>query len=64
MWAKLSGIQVKVLDSQSCLTFCDPMDCSLAGVSIHGSLSMGFSKQKHWSGLPCTPPGDLPNPRI
>ena len=25
---------------------------------------MGFSKQEYWSGLPCPPPGDLPNPRI
>ena len=24
-------------------------------------LSMGFSKQKYWSGLPCPPPGELPN---
>ena len=24
-------------------------------------LSMGFSRQESWSGLPCTPPGDLPN---
>ena len=24
--------------------------------------SMGFSRQEHWSGLPCHPPGDLPNP--
>ena len=23
---------------------------------------MGFSRQKYWSGLPCTPPGDFPNP--
>ena len=22
-------------------------------------LSMGFSRQEHWSGLPCPPPGDL-----
>ena len=22
----------------------------------------GFSRQNHWSGLPCPPPGDLPNP--
>ena len=27
-------------------------------------LSMGFSRQEHWSGLPCPPPGDLPNPGI
>ena len=24
-------------------------------------LSMGFPRQKYWSGLPCPPPGDLPN---
>jgi len=23
--------------------------------------SMGFSRQEYWSGLPCLPPGDLPN---
>ena len=26
-------------------------------------LSMGFSKQGHWSGLPSPSPGDLLNPR-
>ena len=25
---------------------------------------MGFSRQKYWNGLPCPPPGDLPNPGI
>ena len=25
------------------------------------SLSMGFSRQEYWSGLPFPPPGDLPN---
>ena len=24
-------------------------------------LFMGFSRQPNWSGLPCPPPGDLPN---
>ena len=24
----------------------------------------GFSRQEYWSGLPCSPPGDLPNPGI
>ena len=24
-------------------------------------LSMGFSRQEYWSGLPCLPPQDLPN---
>ena len=27
-------------------------------------LSMEFSKQEYWSGLPCPSPGDLPNPGI
>ena len=25
-------------------------------------LSMGFSRQENWTGLPFPPPGDLPNP--
>ena len=27
-------------------------------------LAMGFSRQEYWSGLPCPPSGDLPNPGI
>ena len=27
-------------------------------------LSMGFSRQEHWSGLSCLPPGDPPDPGI
>ena len=27
-------------------------------------LSMGFSRQEYWSGSPCPPPWDLPDPRI
>ena len=26
--------------------------------------SLGFSRQEYWSGLPCPPPGDLPDPGI
>ena len=28
------------------------------------SLSMKFSRQEYWNGLPCPPPEDLPNPGI
>ena len=28
------------------------------------TLSMGFSRQEYWSGLPFPPPGDLPDPGI
>ena len=33
-------------------------------VAHQAPLSMGFSRQKYWSGLPFPSPGDLPNPRI
>ena len=52
-----TGACVKSL--QSCLTLCDPMDCSLPGSSV-----LGFSRQAYWSGLPGTPSGDLPDPGI
>ena len=44
---------------RSCLTLCDPMDCSPSGSSVHG-----FSRQEYWSGLPFPSPGDLPDPGI
>ena len=47
---------VCVLVAQSCRTLCNPMDCSLL------LCPWGFSRQEYWSGLPCPPPGDLPNP--
>ena len=39
---------------QLCLTFCNPVD--------HSPLSMGFSSEEYWNGLPCPPPGDPPSP--
>ena len=33
-------------------------------VARQSPLSMGFSRQEYWSGLPCPPPGDLPDPGI
>ena len=33
-------------------------------VARQAPLSMGFSRQEYWSGLPFSPPGDLPDPRI
>ena len=34
LWAR--KMEVKVLLAQSCLTLCDPMDCSPPGSSVHG----------------------------
>ena len=33
-------------------------------VALQVPLSMGFSKQEYWGGLPCPSPGDLPDPGI
>ena len=43
------------LVTQSCPTLCNAMDCSL-----QAPLSMEFSRQEYWSGLPFPSPGDLP----
>ena len=45
---------------QSCPTLHDPMDY----VACQVFLSMGFSRQEYWSGFPCLPLRDLPDPRI
>ena len=44
---------------QLCPTLCNPVDSMLPG-----PLSMEFSRQQYWSGLPFPSPGDLPDPRI
>ena len=31
-------------------------------VACQAPLSMGYSRHEYWSGLPCPPPGDIPNP--
>ena len=51
-----------VLVTQWCPTLCDPMDSS--GVAHQAPLSMWFSKQEYWSGLPFPSPGDLLDPGI
>ena len=33
-------------------------------VTCQAPPSMGFSRHEYWSGLPCPPPGFLPDPRI
>ena len=33
-------------------------------VAHQDPLSMRFFRQEYWSGLPCPPPGDFPNPEI
>ena len=45
---------------QSCLTLRDLVDQR----AYQAPLSMRFCRREYWSGLPCSPPGDLPNPGI
>ena len=47
------------LVAKSCLTL-----VILWAVSCQAPLSMGFSRQEYWSGLPFPSPGDLPDPGI
>ena len=54
------GCAVLCVVTQSWLILCDLMDPSPPG----SFCPWGFSRQAYWSGLPCPPPGDLPNPGI
>ena len=45
--------------AQSCPTLSTPWTAAL-----QAPLPLGFSRQEHWSGLPCPSPGDLPSPGI
>ena len=53
-WEMLGGDD---LFTKSCPTLAIPWT-----VVCQAPLSMGFSRQEHWDGLPCPPPRDLPNP--
>ena len=50
---------------------CCVLSCSVVSNSVipwtvahWAPLSMGFSRQEYWNGLPCPSPGDLPDPGI
>ena len=65
---ELIQVQVQCLTPHACVCvlshfnhvqLCDPTDCSPPAL-----LSMGFSRQEYWRGLPWPPAGDLFNPGI
>ena len=43
---------------------CVRLSVTLWTVAHQASLSMGFSRQEYWNGLPYPSPGNLPNPGI
>ena len=53
----VAGFLCCAMSRQACLTLCEPMDCSPSDSSVGG-----FSRQEHWTGLLCPPPGHLPRP--
>ena len=52
--------------AKSCLTLCNPLDCSPPGSSVHGTLQARILEwiAIYWSELPFPLLGDLPNPGI
>ena len=54
--------ELTVLSAQS-LQSC-PTLCNLWTVAHQAPVSTWFSRQEYWRGLPCPPPGNLPNPGI
>ena len=52
-------MKVKVLVAQSCLTLCNPVDCSPPGSSVLGILQARILER-----VAIPSPGDLPNPGI
>ena len=63
-------------EGQGSLACCSPCACVLSSfsrvrlfvtpwtVGCQAPLSMGFSRQEYWGGLPFPSPGDLPDPGI
>ena len=43
---------------------CAQLSVTLWTVAHQVPLSMGLSRHEYWNGLPCPPPGDIPNPEI
>ena len=51
-------------DAQEFGLFLPVLSRSCSEIAHLAPLSMGFCRQEYWSGLPCSLPGDLPDPRI
>ena len=60
------GLEIITLSEVICASSLSHVGLSVTPwtVAHQGPLSMGFSGQEYWSGVPCPPPGDLLNPGI
>jgi len=69
VWTELNDLNDLKHPCMSCLScvscFSRVWLCAILWTVAHQApLSMTFSRQEYWSGLPCLPPGDLPDPGI
>ena len=60
-WVLLKLMAIELVMPSNHLILCHPL---LLLPSIFPPLSMGFSRQEYWNGLPFPSPGDLPKPGI
>ena len=61
------NVHIRKSDKGVCMLsrfICVQLSVTLWTVAHQVPLPMGFSRQEYWSGLPCPPPGDLPEPGI
>ena len=59
-WEKNIATGACVISCFSCVR----LFVTVGTVARQAALSTGFSMQEYWSGLPCPPSGDLPNPAV
>ena len=63
-WPRKDGESMRVKLLHVCVLSHVQLFAALWTVAHKAPLSMGFSRQEYWSGVPCPPPGDLPDPGI
>ena len=63
-WRVTRGTQFRGAERSTCclLLSCVQLPATPWTGAHQAPLSMGVSRQEHWSGLLCCPPGDLPDP--
>ena len=63
-WSFIHFHHYVVSSSSACVLSCIRLFVSSWTVALQAPLSLGFSWQEYWSGLPFPPLGNLPNPGI
>ena len=61
VWNSFGSVQFSLV-AQSCLTLCDPMDCSMPGLPVHHQLPGFTQTHVHWIGDAIQPSHSLSSP--